>query len=384
MHNKYDIATILPPSEHFTTAASGAIALFVRDTTLDSAFAKNITVYGNATDKARRFSNIKYQGVRPTLRLLFGRNKGYAHSLAHHFKKHPPGLIEVHNRVNIFNILSQKLQNIPISLYFHNDPLTIKGAMTPKERWKILERADAIYCCSDYVRRRFLTGLEAARSDHVHVVYEYTNIPKRIEKEKLILYVGRLIEEKGVLELAKAAQILLPHFPDWRIVFAGASRPGGKNDTPYGRAVGKALKDLGQQAIFLGHQPHNKIMNLFARSAIAVVPSTWAEPMGRTAVEGIAAGCALVTSGHGGLAEIAGQAGLLVSPVTPEGLALGLQGLLEDPATLKSVQDLCFEHAHHFDLQTGRRYFDNLRQAVLTKAHGAHDPLPREFRGSTP
>ncbi|MDB5478229.1 MAG: glycosyltransferase [Alphaproteobacteria bacterium] len=369
MKTAHNIATILPPSEHFTPAAAGAIALFVRDTTMGSVFQKNVTVYGNDTDKQRHFQNIAYQGVAPKMRLLYGRNGGFAQALGDEFRRNPPSLIEVHNRVNIFNILASHMPQSLITLYFHNDPLTIKGAMTPKERWGLLARADAIYCCSDYVRRRFLTGLEAGRTEHVHVVYEYTDLKPRHKKENIILYVGRLIEEKGVRELAQAAQRLLPHFPDWRIVFAGANRPGGKNDTAYAREVGRILKPLGKQAIFLGHQPHPKIMNLFARAAIAVVPSTWSEPMGRTAVEGIASGCALVTSGHGGLAEIAGEAGILASPVTPDGLALALQGLMEDPETLRQVQNLCYQHAAHFDLKAGRAYFDALRERMLNKSY---------------
>lgn len=368
----HKIATILPPSEHFTSNAAGAIALFVRDTTCDSAYQENITVYGNNDQGVTRFPNIRYQGVISTLPALFGRNGGYARSLVQHFKKNPVSLIEVHNRVNIFNILSCNLPQVPISLYFHNDPLTIKGAKTPQERWKLLSRAGAIYCCSDYVRRRFMTGLEAARADHVHVVYEYTSTPPRAEKEKIILYVGRLIEEKGVLELAKSIQKIMPQNPDWRIIFAGASRPGGKNDTPYSRKVFELLKPLGNQALFLGHQPHNKIMGLFSRAAIAVVPSVWAEPMGRTAAEAVAAGCALITSGHGGLAEIAGTAGVIVSPVTEDGLANALQSLMESPARLKAVQDACYMHGHHFALAAGRPYFDGLRHRVLSQTFGNH------------
>jgi len=370
MNPGYNIATILPPSEHFTTNAAGAIALFVRDTTIGSAYRDYITVYGRSDSKQRLFSGIKYKSITPKHRLLYGRNGGFARALVEHFKKERPGLIEVHNRVGIFKILSRAFSNTPVSIYFHNDPLTIKGAMTPKERWEILSRADAIYCCSDYIRRRFLTGLEAGRTDHVHVVYQGVDVEPAPQKENVILYVGRLIEEKGALELAKAAQILLPHFPNWRIVYAGANRPGGKNTTAYTRAVGEALKPLGKQAVFMGHQSHEKILNLFSHAAIAVVPSVWAEPMGRVAIEAMAAGCALVTSGHGGLAELAAEAGLMVSPVTPQGLALALQGLIEDPVSLHGVQQLCYQRGSQFSVSAAQNYFDHLRYELLAQAYG--------------
>lgn len=366
----YRIATILPPSEHFTLNAAWSISLFVRDTTLGSAYQDHITVYGRNDDKQRRFSDIRYKGIDPKMRLVYGHNKGYAHALVDHFTRHQPGLIEVHNRVGIFKTLARHFANIPITLYFHDDPMTIKGAETPKERWDILARADAIYCCSDYIRRRFLTGLEAGRVDHVHVVYEYASPPPPAQKQSFILYVGHLSEEKGALELAKAARMILPHFPQWRIVFAGASGGSGPDNTTYTRQVLKELNAIGHQALYMGRQPHAKIKGLFARAAIAAVPSTGAEPMGRTAVEALASGCALVTSGHGGLAEVAGNAGVLVSPVTPNGLALALQGLMENSETLYQVQQMCLEHSRHFDLQSGLNYFDHLRYNLLSQAYG--------------
>jgi glycosyltransferase involved in cell wall biosynthesis len=367
----YEIATILPPSEHFTHAAAGAIALFVHETSITSAYQEHITVYGNDEGKQRQLSGVKYKGVTPSMRLLFGRNGGYARALVELLRQRPVGLIEVHNRVQIFYKLAKAFPNVPISFYFHNDPQTIKGTETPKERWALLERADAIYCCSDFVRRRFMTGLDAARSDHVYVLpHGLAPIESKPEKDKLILFAGRLIPEKGVLELAQAAQRLLPHFPEWQIAFVGANRPGGKNTTSYARAVGKAVDALGKQAVFLGYQPHSKVVELYGRAAIAVVPSTWAEPLGRTAIEALMARCALVTSGHGGLSEIAGQAGIIVSPVTPNGLALALQGLIEDPLTLYHIQENCAQRAPLYSLESVRQRFDAARYRLLAQAYG--------------
>lgn len=369
MNSSHDIAVILPPQEFFTAAAATAIGLFVRDTSKDSAYRECLTVYGRSDTRTRRFTGISYKPVKPHMSFLYGEAGAYTRGLLEELRDRPPRMIEVHNRVAIFNLLARNFPNMPIAIYLHNDPMTIKGAQTPKERWHILSRADAIYCSSDFVRRRFLTGLEAGRTDHVHVVHGYARTKPRRRKEPLIFYVGHLSQEKGVAELADAAQMLLPHFPQWRIVFAGAARPG-KNDTAYARRVYKMLQPLGKQAVFLGHQPNEKIMELYARSAIAVVPSIVQEPAGRAAIEAITAGCALVTSGHGALAEIAGEAGTLVSPVTGKGIALALQGLMEDPEGLHSIQNICHEHGQLFSLENGQAYVDDLRQSLFTRAYG--------------
>src|SRR5690606_523953 len=184
------------------------------------------------------------------------------------------------------------------------------------------------------------------------------------------LYTGRLVPEKGALELAKAAARILPHHPAWKIVFVGASRPGKTpKPTRYAQQVEAAVKPLGRQAVFLGHQPHNKVLELYGRAAIAVVPSIGAEPFGRRAIEAMAAGCALITSGHGGLLEAAGDAGIVVSPVTPDGLALALQGLIEDGDTLRAIQQQCFDRGAQFALDHARAHLDGLRRHLLSQSN---------------
>lgn len=369
-HASYEIATILPSHEYFTQSAAGAIALFVRDTTMNSAYHGQTRIYGRPM-KSRPFSDITYTQVNSVFPRLLGRSNAYTRGLVQLIKQRRTGLIEVHNDIQIFKTLSSQFTNTPVTLYLHDDPLTLQGAKKPKERWAILSRADMIYCASDYVRRRFLTGLEAGRTEHVHVLYQGISIKPKPRKEAFILYVGHLTKEKGALELALAAQILLPHFPNWRIVFAGARRPSGnKNATSYAHAIEKVLRPLGKQAVFLGYQPHNKVLELFSRASIAVVPSLRNEASGRTALEAMAAGCALVTSGYGALAELAGDAAMVVTPVTAQGLALALQGLLEDPESLRGIRNTCQERGQGFTSETMHHYFDKLRHYLLAQAYG--------------
>lgn len=364
----FNIATILPYEESFTHNAAGAVSLFVRDTTLNSAYQNNIVVFGRQIVKQRLFAGINYQNNRPFMPYIIGTKSGYAQTLVKNLRKLRPKLIEVHNDIYLFNILAQNFANTPISIYFHDDPMSMNGARTPAQRWKLLSRADAIYCCTHYIRRRFLTGLEAGRMDHVHVVYQGINNAPKPKQDNVILYVGHLSERKGPLVLAEAAKLLLPHHPDWRIVFAGEKRPTKKSDK-YRRDILAEVAPLKKQAVFMGYLPHDKILELFSYAPIAVVPSIEPEPIGRTAIEAMSGGCALVTSGHGGLTELAGDVGVIVSPVTPQGLALALQGLIEDINSRQAIQDQCAARGAWFALPGMQRYFDDLRRDLLAKAY---------------
>ena len=48
--------------------------------------------------------------------------------------------------------------------------------------------------------------------------------------------------------------------------------------------------------IFMGFQNHKKTLNILNKSEIAVIPSRWKEPFGRTALEATSRGCATIIS----------------------------------------------------------------------------------------
>jgi glycosyltransferase involved in cell wall biosynthesis len=273
----------------------------------------------------------------------------------------------VHNDAALFLRIAKQFPSVSNIFYLHQDPALIPDLETPRQRWAFLNKAGAIVCSSDYVRRRFLTGLEAARTNHVHVIYHGAALQDQGPKERLILFVGRIVAEKGLAELVQAAQLLLPHHPQWRLLVVGSSPT---KPTPHQKSylhnVHSNLKKLGRQAIWLDTQPHDKLQQLYGRASISVVPSIAPEPVARTAIEALAAGSALVSSGHGALYEILGNSGVVVDPVTPQGLALALQGLIEDQNTLYSVQRDCLERAAHFAQERCQHQIDQLRRSLLS------------------
>ena len=79
------------------------------------------------------------------------------------------------------------------------------------------------------------------------------------------------------------------------------------------------------------------------------MPSRWDEPLARTALEGLANGCAVLAYATGGLPEVLRGRGLLLDQPGPEALALALERLIADDALRAQLQHQAW-HDYPFDI----------------------------------
>ena len=62
------------------------------------------------------------------------------------------------------------------------------------------------------------------------------------QKEAIIFLAGRMVPEKGILECAQALADILPSYPEWRVVIAGARRFEQADPNSYEAKVAKAIR----------------------------------------------------------------------------------------------------------------------------------------------
>jgi D-inositol-3-phosphate glycosyltransferase len=145
-----------------------------------------------------------------------------------------------------------------------------------------------------------------------------------------ILYVGRLVQRKGIGNLIAA----LPAVPGAELLIAGGPDPGRLDgDAEAGRLRALAGNyQVHDRVRFLGRVEHAMLPALY-RSADAVACVPWYEPFGIAAVEAMACGVPVVVAAVGGLADtvIHNVTGLHVPPRQPEMIAAALRRLLGDP-----------------------------------------------------
>jgi UDP-glucose:(glucosyl)LPS alpha-1,2-glucosyltransferase len=363
-----EIAILLPPAEHFGPEGAGAIALHVRDVTRASRFRDRIRIFGAPVE--RPFEGFDFCPLRPAWHGLRGRNIGLAEALRRRLAGHPGVLVEVYNRPNMFAHLGART-DLPLTLRLSNDPRTMRSARTPAERARLLARAEAILCVSAYVRERFLDGLTGAALEQgeqkLHVLRNA--IPRTLAappaKEPLILFVGRIIEQKGIADLVTALERVLPRHPGWRAEIVGTSRTRRRGEmTAFEVTLRERCARLGGAVQWLGHLPNDRVMARYRPAAIVALPSLWPEPLARTAVEGLAQGCAVLAYPSGGLPEVVRGRGLLIEPAAPEALAEALERVIADDALRADLQDRAWRD-YPFDIQQLADGIDDLRAATL-------------------
>ncbi|WP_162818146.1 glycosyltransferase family 4 protein [Aquirhabdus parva] len=368
------IAIILPSRERFRSGDAGAVALTVYEFCKASRYADELVVFGGC---AEHFPEVRYQHVAVSFAWLRGRNRAYGLKCLEILREHSEiKLIEVHNRARLALALKKVLPNRRVTIHLHNDPQGMAGVKTVADREKLLRTVDHVYCVSKFVKMRLLEGVDPALGARVEVVYnailsqqnndELTLTPPTV-RQPWIVYAGRFIPEKGVLELAQSLAKILPQFPDWRVVFLGAwgfGHEAGKS--AYEQSVYAALKDVADQIDFRGHVPHSEVMSVFNQSSIAVSPSTGAEAFGRTTLEAMDAGCAVVTSMSCGLKEVAGDAAIVIPQVTIEALSDAIIPLMQQSGLRQLCADRCQQRAREvFSLPVQIEHLDAARDALI-------------------
>ncbi|MFP5225097.1 MAG: glycosyltransferase family 4 protein [Actinomycetota bacterium] len=140
-------------------------------------------------------------------------------------------------------------------------------------------------------------------------------------------FVGRLVEEKGILELIESLAPLRRRMPLSLLVVG---------DGPLRAHAEDAAHRANITHRFLGAIPHEEVPEWYPAMDLVVIPSrptqTWAEQFGRVVVEAGAAGVAVLASDCGELgATVEATGGGLVYELSdPDGLAKGLERLLVD------------------------------------------------------
>ena len=157
-----------------------------------------------------------------------------------------------------------------------------------------------------------------------------------------LVFLGRLVSEKGIDVLLKALAKLRACGLCPKLTIVGAGPESAAMEQMAG-----AL-ELNNQVIFAGLKRDEELVLLLSKHKVLVVPSSYDEPFGIVALEGIACGCVVVGSAGGGLPEAIGPCGITVPNGDAGSLAQALEHLLLHPNERKRLLYRAPEHLARF------------------------------------
>ena len=174
-------------------------------------------------------------------------------------------------------------------------------------------------------------GVNLQLFSNVNIDYDFRR-QYAMDNEKIILYVGRLVYEKGIQNLISAMPKVLDRYHDSKLIICGR---GGMIDE-----LREQVKYLGidNKVYFAGYCDSKKMQKMYKCADVAVFPSTY-EPFGIVAIESMLSGTPTIVSDVGGLNEIVehGVTGMKSYAGNANSIADSVLALLFDPKLCANI-----------------------------------------------
>jgi glycosyltransferase involved in cell wall biosynthesis len=258
----------------------------------------------------------------------------------------PQGLVAA-----VFRLISRNAP--PVLMTSHgSDLFALRGSMMVRlKRW-IMSKAGKITVVSAAMREHCVSeGYDAAKITvaPMGVALQSTFTPgaEKGGRDGLI-FVGNLVEIKGLAFLIEAMAILTARYPELLLTVVGDG-PDGQTLLEHAERL-----QLRNNVQFLGSVPNTQLPDLLRGASVAVMPSL-REGLGLVAIEAMGCGCAVVASDLPAIRDtvLPGKTGLVARPGDAKDLAEKIDQLLADDDLRRALAENGRRHAvKNFDWQT--------------------------------
>ena len=223
--------------------------------------------------------------------------------------------------------------------------------------WRLTYESQRVILCSTYMQRE-AEAIFQLPSDKLDVIPNGVD-PEMLKPsvrpvggenefagsmDRVVMFVGRLVREKGVHTLLDAAPRILADFANVKFVIAGK---GPMLPELVAQAERLGIRDRVHFAGFITDEQRNRLLTV---AEVAVFPSLY-EPFGIVALEAMAAGTPVLVSDVGGLADVVehGRNGLKMFPDDVNSLALQVKELLGDPERAAQLAKTALQEIGKYD-----------------------------------
>ena len=133
------INILLPYKEKFDLNKASSVSITIKNNLFHTRFLKDIKIFGRDVEKPLFRDN--FVGIKYSYLSLKSKNNFLASEMLKVISREKDSnqLIEIHNRPYLINQIEKEIK-IPISLFCHNDPQTMRGSKSIKDRENILKK----------------------------------------------------------------------------------------------------------------------------------------------------------------------------------------------------------------------------------------------------
>ena len=308
-----------------------------------------VTVY---TKRCREYPESGDEGNLRYERFSFLTKEKYLQQAIAHMQSQAPDIVLVENRPKYVPPIRDAFPNVPIILNMHSAVYASSPSISEPQMLEVSRAVDALLTNSVYLRNFFTErypelkekayavymGIEGAPYDPATEWEEAVNRLRDLyglkKENPVILFVGRLIRQKGLHLLLDVMPKVIAGHPGAKLVVAGSPYYGKNVTTPYVRMIRERSSEIRDHIVWTNFVAPEQIPNMYRLADVVVVPSVWEEPFGRVNLEAMASAKPIIASRRGGIPEVVRHEvnGLLFSITDhQEELYGGLSRLLGSP-----------------------------------------------------
>lgn len=187
-----------------------------------------------------------------------------------------------------------------------------------------------------------------------------------VEKENIILSIGRIQEQKGQLQTIEFLNNFKKIQNDFKCYFVGG--PSGKHGNEYLHELKQTIKDfnLDKHVEFLGDLPQTEIIELFKKAKLLIHTSKF-ETFGLVAIEANTMGVPVLTTNNGSLMEIIenNKNGYLSENLIDSNVNNFVNNLFNNVTKYEEIHSSCIEKSKKYDWMKTANELESLYQQLV-------------------
>ena len=242
----------------------------------------------------------------------------YNQELIHKYFRDNYDVILVENNMQVFEDIYNHAKNGKNHMIYHmhND---IDGTTKPEYLCRfIADKAEKILPVSNYLKTHFndvapnnklevfynCVDLEVFNVDNIRKTKELKEKCDISNKDFVYMYTGRICPEKGILELVKAFKKIANEVPNSKLMVVGSHWYNQIDRDEYFEQVVVESETIKDRMICTGYIYPEDMPEIYGLADVLVIPSTWEEPFGVVALEGMAMKIPILATRSGGMTEV--------------------------------------------------------------------------------